>query len=129
WLHGAPVGADAVALPAQEATLSAPISLAVLSAGLEGTQAGGDGHLDGDLPHDLARPATDPSASSPESPGNSTPAHTSGQKGAIALPDALAPRTAIRPSRHGDDEGGPGDTPASVAWLREGRGTGYAADV
>jgi error-prone DNA polymerase len=44
------------------------------------------------------------------------------------LPDALAPRTAIRPSRHGDDEGGPGDTPASVAWLREGRGTGYAAD-
>jgi DNA polymerase III alpha subunit len=45
-----------------------------------------------------------------------------------ALPDELAPRTAIRPGRHGDDEGGPGDTPASVAWLREGRGTGYAAD-
>ncbi|HET8786298.1 MAG TPA: PHP domain-containing protein, partial [Candidatus Limnocylindrales bacterium] len=38
--------------------------------------------------------------------------------------DPLAPRTAIR---HGpsDDEGGPGDTPASVAWLRAGRGTGY----
>ncbi len=48
--------------------------------------------------------------------------------GPNALPDALAPRTAIRPSRHGDDEGGPGDTPASVAWLRDGRGTGYAAD-
>jgi DNA polymerase III alpha subunit len=30
-------------------------------------------------------------------------------------------------SRH-DDEGGPGDTPASVAWLRAGRGTGYDAD-
>jgi DNA polymerase III alpha subunit len=45
-----------------------------------------------------------------------------------ALPDALAPRTAIRPSRHGDDEGGPGDTPASVAWLRAGRGTGYAGE-
>jgi DNA polymerase III alpha subunit len=45
-----------------------------------------------------------------------------------ALPDALAPVTAIRPARHGDDEGGPGDTPASVAWLREGRGTGYAVD-
>ena len=44
-----------------------------------------------------------------------------------ALPDALAPRTVIRPGR-GDDEGGPGDTPASVAWLREGRGTGYATD-
>ncbi len=25
-----------------------------------------------------------------------------------------------------DDEGGPGDSPASVAWLRDGRGTGYA---
>jgi error-prone DNA polymerase len=31
----------------------------------------------------------------------------------------------IRPGRSGDDEGGPGDTPASVAWLRAGRGTGY----
>ncbi len=38
--------------------------------------------------------------------------------------DPLAPVTTIR---HGpsDDEGGPGDTPASVAWLRAGRGTGY----
>jgi len=45
-----------------------------------------------------------------------------------SLPEALAPVTAIRPGRHGDDEGGPGDTPASVAWLRKGRGTGYAAD-
>jgi error-prone DNA polymerase len=31
----------------------------------------------------------------------------------------------IRPGGHSDDEGGPGDTPASVAWLRAGRGTGY----
>ena len=35
---------------------------------------------------------------------------------------------AIRPGGRHDDEGGPGDTPASVAWLRTGRGTGYAAD-
>jgi DNA polymerase III alpha subunit len=35
---------------------------------------------------------------------------------------------AIRPGGRGDDEGGPGDTPASVAWLRAGRGTGYARD-
>jgi DNA polymerase III alpha subunit len=60
--------------------------------------------------------------------GTSTPVQIEGTKAPNALPDALAPRTAIRPSRHGDDEGGPGDTPASVAWLREGRGTGYAAD-
>jgi error-prone DNA polymerase len=32
---------------------------------------------------------------------------------------------AIRPGGRGNDEGGPGDTPASVAWLRAGRGTGY----
>ena len=35
---------------------------------------------------------------------------------------------AIRPGGRHDDEGGPGDTPASVAWLRAGRGTGYAAE-
>ena len=34
----------------------------------------------------------------------------------------------IRPGGRHDDEGGPGDTPASVAWLRSGRGTGYAQD-
>jgi DNA polymerase III alpha subunit len=28
-----------------------------------------------------------------------------------------------------DDRGGPGDSPASVAWLRAGRGTGYRGDV
>ena len=34
-----------------------------------------------------------------------------------------------RPARWSrDDEGGPGDTPASVAWLRAGRGTGYEGD-
>ena len=31
----------------------------------------------------------------------------------------------IRPGGRSDDEGGPGDSPASVAWLRAGRGTGY----
>jgi error-prone DNA polymerase len=32
---------------------------------------------------------------------------------------------AIRSGGRGADEGGPGDSPASVAWLRAGRGTGY----
>ncbi|HUG29877.1 MAG TPA: PHP domain-containing protein [Candidatus Limnocylindria bacterium] len=36
---------------------------------------------------------------------------------------------AIRPGGRTDDEGGPGDTPASVAWLRAGRGTGYGPDA
>ncbi len=44
------------------------------------------------------------------------------------LPDELAPRTAIRGGGTSGDEGGPGDTPASVAWLQAGRGTGYAAE-
>jgi error-prone DNA polymerase len=39
--------------------------------------------------------------------------------------DPLAPVTTIRPGGTSDDEGGPGDSPASVAWLRAGRGTGY----
>ena len=44
------------------------------------------------------------------------------------VPDRLAPVASIRPGGSTDDEGGPGDTPASVAWLRAGRGTGYRAD-
>ena len=44
------------------------------------------------------------------------------------LSDALAPVAPLRPGGHTDDEGGPGDTPASVAWLRDGRGTGYAEE-
>jgi DNA polymerase III alpha subunit len=42
--------------------------------------------------------------------------------------DPLAPRTAIRDGGTSGDEGGPGDTPASVAWLKAGRGTGYAQE-
>src|SRR5207245_8213382 len=34
------------------------------------------------------------------------------------LADRLAPRTALRPGGPSDDEGGPGDSPASVAWIR-----------
>ena len=45
------------------------------------------------------------------------------------LPSALAPVADLRPGARTDDEGGPGDTPASVAWLRAGRGTGYKADA
>jgi error-prone DNA polymerase len=45
-----------------------------------------------------------------------------------ALPDALAPVVGLRPGGRTDDEGGPGDTPASVAWLRAGKGTGYLAE-
>ena len=39
--------------------------------------------------------------------------------------DPLAPRTTLRSAGRSDDEGGPGDSAASVRWLRAGRGTGY----
>ncbi len=39
---------------------------------------------------------------------------------AQALPASLAPIAGLRPGGRTDDEGGPGDTPASVAWLRAG---------
>ncbi len=38
-------------------------------------------------------------------------------RGSDSAPDALAPRTELRPGPS-DDEGGPGDSPASVRWLR-----------
>ncbi len=37
----------------------------------------------------------------------------------------LAGKPAVRAGGTGDDKGGPGDSPASVAWLESGRGTGY----
>ena len=51
------------------------------------------------------------------------------EEAAQALPESLAPVAELRPGGRTDDEGGPGDTPASVAWLRAGRGTGYKADT
>jgi error-prone DNA polymerase len=118
-----PLGADAgAALPQTES-----ISPAVI-AGEPGGPEGGHGaprRTPATLDH--AQVAEDPGPSSRSSAGGNTGGDLGQAKVSRALPDALAPRTAIRPGR-GDDEGGPGDTPASVAWLREGRGTGYAAD-
>ena len=45
-----------------------------------------------------------------------------GSAAAAFSDDPLAPRIAIRGGGTSDDEGGPGDTPASVAWLRAGAG-------
>jgi DNA polymerase III alpha subunit len=154
WIAEIPLGADAgaalpevapgaapgAALPdaaADAAPQSGPIPLPSISGGADGAQAPRVG-LDG-APATLghARAADSSGHYGPSTPGNSDgvgiePA--SGERASderasrAGLPDALAPVTTIRPARHGDDEGGPGDTPASVAWLREGRGTGYAAE-
>ena len=153
WLTEIPLGADAgaappapgAALPAPGAALPAPgaalpdrRSTPSISAGLGGPQTADRPRQERPAALADGRPALagPPIRPPDEASGRSSRRNTdgididtgSGRDGSGTLPDALAPRTAIRPSRHGDDEGGPGDTPASVAWLREGRGTGYAAD-
>ena len=128
WLTEIPLGAEA------GAALPGSLSMPSMSGGLGGDQASDPGP---DVP-----PATlTDGRSTLAGPLGGPPDGTSGRSSRRntdgvdieatsrdrTLPDAFAPRTAIRPGR-GDDEGGPGDTPASVAWLRDGRGTGYAAD-
>ena len=100
------------------------------------------GHQDGQAARpavDHARARTDyhprvadPGRSDRPSPGSSGPSGIWSAKDDSPSPaprptgdDPLAPRTTIRGGGQSDDEGGPGDSPASVAWLRAGRGTGY----
>ncbi|HEY8438986.1 MAG TPA: OB-fold nucleic acid binding domain-containing protein, partial [Candidatus Limnocylindrales bacterium] len=129
WLHDTPVGPEAGAV---RGSLAAEIPLSLLSAGVDAAQRTATTRRVADPTLGHARSAAVTSSSTPHRQRNSTGTHNDGVSdrgpAATPLPDALAPRTALRASRHGDDEGGPGDTPASVAWLREGRGTGYAAD-
>ncbi len=85
----------------------------------------------------------DPNAPRPfawlrETEGDQTAAPDGADEGGVPAPERgghsgmweKAPESppSIRPGGPTDDEGGPGDTPASVAWLRAGRGTGYQAD-
>ncbi len=49
--------------------------------------------------------------------------------GSGTLPVAVGSKPSIRAGGSSDDEGGPGDSPASVAWLRAGKGTGYGVGV
>ncbi|HEY4633892.1 MAG TPA: PHP domain-containing protein [Candidatus Limnocylindrales bacterium] len=100
------------------------------------------GHQDGQAARpavDHARARTDyhprvadPGRSDRPSPGSSGPSGIWSAKDDSPSPaprptgdDPLAPRTTIRGGGQSDDEGGPGDSPASVAWLKAGRGTGY----
>src|SRR4029079_4560180 len=108
--------------------LPVPISPPSIYGALRGPQGGPEAAAGSSVPFDGPSGGASEGASGRSSRWDTNGIDIGGRKGGGALPDALAPRTAIRPSRHGDDEGGPGDTPASVAWLREGRGTGYAAD-
>src|SRR4029079_11989252 len=64
----------------------------------------------------------------PDDPAAPRPFAWLGEELVVRPDDPLAPRTAVRPGGSSDDGGGPGDSTASVAWLRSGRGTGYEAD-
>ncbi len=102
--------------------------------GLAGPQAGSDGvGLGSDDPIRARLPADEPRPERVEPAWESITPDSAGGSGiarANDLPaaepfrdDPLAPRTSIRGGGPSGDEGGPGDTPASVAWLRAGRGT------
>ena len=94
-----------------------------------GGVAGGVPATDGALPMDAAPALTDLTQSRGLTDPMGQLNHARGGRlGPQALPARLAPVAELRPGGRGDDEGGPGDTPASVAWLRKGRGTGYQAD-
>ena len=62
----------------------------------------------------------------PSEPPSEPPSEQPGPSRSGMWEDAPESPPSIRPGGRADDEGGPGDTPASVAWLRAGRGTGYA---
>jgi DNA polymerase III alpha subunit len=104
----------------EDAPLPGPLSVGATDSGLEASQDvfGGPARAW----DEAAGAASGPS--SPRSIGGSEtgPSKSGAWEGAPESPPA------IRPGGRHDDEGGPGDTPASVAWLRSGKGTGYAQD-
>jgi error-prone DNA polymerase len=140
------------------AALPGPISAPSLRRGLRETQDALEGQRVGDAPGDRASGergqawfepdrgvwSVGPLANDRSSPHDIDGAAMAGSKAParaleaardgsadarVRLPDRLAPRTSIRPGGRSDDEGGPGDSSASTAWLRAGRGTGYPPGV
>ena len=132
WLRNTPLGAEAGAVATGDLAAVLP---ALLSDGETGTEQ---------ADRAPSRGAGIPSHAW-NTPGGGVAGPESTESGALSRPDSNARRTAdtggpsrsgmweeapesppsIRPGGRADDEGGPGDTPASVAWLRAGRGTGY----
>ncbi|HUQ44078.1 MAG TPA: PHP domain-containing protein [Candidatus Limnocylindria bacterium] len=86
----------------------------------EAKPADSDGWISDNAPRVQIRHKSDPAAAD-EVPERAGPGRSGMWDEAPESPPA------IRAGGRGDDEGGPGDTPASVAWLRAGRGTGYGA--
>jgi DNA polymerase III alpha subunit len=133
WIAEIPLGAAA------GAALPDAIPLAVANSGLDGVEGADQDPADGRLA--AVRAGDAPIEGGQTDSGRASAAANAGfaggsgteearkrETGPAPLPDALAPVVGIRPGGRTDDEGGPGDSPASVAWLRAGKGTGYAAE-
>ena len=110
---------------AEPESVGGSITVGAQSPGVRGghATAGAPNHARSEAIAEATEVAEAPSH--PRSPGSVAGSVIVAGKGQVPFrEDPLAPVTTIRggPS---DDEGGPGDSPASVAWLRAGRGTGY----
>ena len=146
WLHEAPPDKEP---PDKEppGTVPAAVDAGLLSqmsttGTLEMTSpspTGDSAHSDAQANSARPRPDAESGSSEPD-PVSYVPHVNIGGKSGTGLMGPLGPSRSgmwdgapesppsIRPGGRADDEGGPGDTPASVAWLRAGRGTGYAAE-
>jgi DNA polymerase III alpha subunit len=136
-------------LPPGASDLASPETAPLLNPGLSSQQAArlrsSDGRFDPIRAEGMVRAPANQRGTPPSRSGSghlSTPVAIGSPKDhrAIGLSPATigpsksgmweeAPESppAIRAGGRSDDEGGPGDSPASVAWLRAGRGTGYGA--
>jgi DNA polymerase III alpha subunit len=118
WIAETPLGAEAGAvLPDAANTSHLPTGVVVQP--IPGSGLGNSSTIPGVESDDSGRTTTGVGIRGRATASRSDPGTWDG------APDSPP---AIRPGGRHDDEGGPGDTPASVAWLRAGKGTGYAAD-
>ena len=108
------VGAGTGSEPASPSALAGPLSMA---SSVEGPETALEG--------DRLLPTTTPDRIWGESTAAGGPGPAPGPSASGMWEAAPQSPPAIRAGGTSDDEGGPGDSPASVAWLRGGRGTGY----
>jgi DNA polymerase III alpha subunit len=116
------------------AAVPAPISAPALARGVSPAERAVEARIDGPAVdhrarHEHERGSTKPFDASEPAPNPTGNAPGDIRAGRGSLQDRLAPRTSIRGGGPSDDEGGPGDTPVSVAWLRGGGPAGAGEPV
>jgi DNA polymerase III alpha subunit len=111
----------------KEAGASAPPTLARAWLPADANRNGADSSEEGQLPASY-RPPVSVWREGHDDAGDDLGGDPAGPSRSGMWDGAPESPPSIRAGGRGDDEGGPGDTPASVAWLRAGKGTGYARD-